>query len=349
MPEPAESPELRRVLLHLQSAHRLAGIGSWETDLGTDGPPHMYWSPEVYEIAQWPFDHPPAFEDFVAMIHPDDRPLFLEGRASALSGERPYELNLRVILPSGEQRRLHIVAEVLRDDEGRPVRLIGAVQDQTEEIEALRQLRMTEVARRDLLQRLLVTADIERSRLARHLASGPIERLVEIEERLAAAIPAGASPPWVDALAAVRKAVDSLNRTLTDIQAEPSTGDLAHIVEDIATEALPDVAVTVDVAVDVSLRPPVQATMLRVVQEALHNVRKHAQATRADVRWYVGDGSVHAVVTDDGRGFDVDAVQSRAGHLGIVAMSERLVALGGRVDIRSRPGRTVVEARVPLG
>lgn len=349
MAESATSPELRRVLAHLQSAHRLAGIGSWEADVASDGPPRLYWSPEVHEIAGRPLDQPPTFEDFVAMIHPDDRPLFLEGRATALSGERPYDMDLRVILPGGEQRRVHIVAEVLRDEHGNPVRLVGAVQDQTEEIEGLRQLRMTEVARRDLLQRLLVTADIERNRLARHLASGPIDRLVEIEQRIETEMPAGASQLWLDALTSVRKAIGSLHRTLTDIQAEPSTGDLAHLVEDLATETLPGLIVTTDVALGVALRPPVQATMLRVVQEALHNVRKHASASRADVRWYVDGGFVHVAVTDDGGGFDVDAVQTRAGHLGIVAMRERLVDLGGQLDIRSRPGRTVVEARVPCG
>lgn len=344
----ADASELRRLLIHLQSAHRLAGIGSWEADIGPGGRPQMYWSPEVHDIAGWVADQQPAFEDFVAMIHPDDRPLFLEGRSAAMAGERPYEMDLRVTRPDGRQRRIHLMAEVLRDGHGKPVRLVGAVQDQTEEIEGLLQLRMTEVARRDLLQRLLVTADIERGRLARHLASGPIDRLVEIEDRIAAEIPEDASERWTDALAAVRKAIDSLHRTLTEIQAEPSTGDLPKLLQDLADETLPGLEVTTDVALDVSLRPPVQATMLRVAHEALHNVRKHAAATRAEVRWHVDAGSVCVTVTDDGRGFEVDAVQHKAGHLGMVSMRERLVALGGELHVRSRPGRTVVEARVPV-
>ena len=345
----ADGSELRGILVHLQSAHRLAGIGSWEADIGSDGRPQMYWSPEVHQIAGWTDDQEPSYEEFVGMIHPDDRPLFLEGRGAAMSGERPYEMDLRVFLADGQLRRVHLMAEVLRDGHGKPLRLVGAVQDQTEDIEGLRQLRMTEVARRDLLQRLLITADIERSRLARHLASGPIDRLVEIEDRIAREIPEDASQPWVDALAAVRKAIDSLDRTLTDIQAEQSTGDLAKLVEDLADETLPGVEVTTEVALDVSLRPPVQATMLRIVHEALHNVRKHAAATRADVRWHVDGDTMRVTVTDDGRGFEVDAVQRKAGHLGIVSMRERLLALGGELDVRSRPGRTVVEARVPVG
>lgn len=343
----AESPELRRILAHLQSAHRLAGIGSWEADLV--GPTRLYWSPEVHEIAGRPRDDPPEYEDFVAMVHPDDRPLFLEARAAALAGERPYDIDLRVNVPDGGRRWVHIVAEVLRDGHGTPVRLIGAVQDRTEEIEGLRQLRMTEVVRRDLLQRLLVTADIERSRLAKHLASGPIDRLIEIEERLVTEMPEGASALWTEALVSVRKAIGSLHQTLSDIQSEPTSGDIAQNVEHLAAEAAPDVEVTADIDLGLSLRPSAQATMLRIVQEALHNVRKHAAAARAHVHCSVQDGFVHVTVTDDGRGFDVDAVESAPGHLGIVAMRDRLVQLGGTLDIRSRPGRTLVDARFPIG
>ncbi|HAS09661.1 MAG TPA: hypothetical protein DCS55_03950 [Acidimicrobiaceae bacterium] len=204
------------------------------------------------------------------------------------------------------------------------------------------------MARRDLLQRLLDTADIERTRLGRHLASGPIDRLVEIEQQLAAAIPDEASPRWTDALVAVRKAIESLDHTLTDIEAEPATGDLSEMVEILAMESASGLEVTVDVDVDVALRPPVQATLLRVVQEALHNVRKHAGAGRASVTWSVRGDCAHVTVADDGRGFDVRATQRQPGHLGIVAMRDRVVALGGELDIRSRPGRTVVEARLPL-
>lgn len=341
-----ESPEERRLRLHLQSAHRLAGIGGWEADVS--GPLRLHWSPEVHEIAGLALDETPTFEAFVAMVHPDDRPLFLDARAAALAGDRPYDIDLRVILPTGEQRRVHIVAEVLRDPEGTAVRLVGAVQDRTEAIEGLRQLRLTEVSRRDLLQRLLDTADTERKRLARHLESGPIDRLVEIEQRLATETPDGASQLWTDALTSVRKAIDSLHRTLNDIQAELPAAGLTQMVEDLAAESAPGIDVTTDIDVSSALRPNVQATLLRVVQEALHNVRKHAHAGRASVRWSVADGFAHVFVADDGRGFDVDGVQSQPGHLGLVAMRERLEALGGALAVRSRPGRTVVEARVPV-
>lgn len=345
-PPVAERTELRRILDLLRSAHRLAAVGSWEAHLV--GGLRLDWSDEARAIAGWTDRDGPAYEDFVTMVHPDDRPIFLELRHSALAGERPYAIDVRVVLPGDQLRRVRLEAEVVRDADGTPVRMVGAVQDRTGEIEALRRLRVTEVARRDLLQRLLDTADIERGRLARHLASGPIERLAEIEERLRAEMPTEPLQVWVDALASVRKAIEALDRTLTDIQAEPATGGLVQLMDELVAESAPGVHVHVDVAGDVVLRPSVQATLLRVVQEALHNVRKHAQASRAQVRWRLEDGWAHVVVTDDGRGFDVEAVQRLPGHLGIVAMGERVAGLGGRVDIRSRPGRTTVDARMPI-
>jgi signal transduction histidine kinase len=342
----AASPELRRVLGHLRSAHRLVGVGSWLGVVGDEL--RMHWSPEAREIAGWTEDRSPTFADVVAMVHPDDRPLLLEMRASALAGERPFAIDLRLIRPDGEQRRVHLAAEIERDEDGTPTRLVGALQDRTEVLDSLRQLRVTEVSRRDLLERLLATAGTERARLARHLASGPIERLVEIEQLLQEAMPDVPVQVWHDALASVRKAVESLHRTLTDIQAEPSTADLAEALEEMAAESVPELDIALDVTVDAPLQPPVRASLLRVVHEALHNVRKHAAASRVEVQCRLADGRVHVSVSDDGRGFDVDATRNLSGHLGIVAMRERLEAVGGELEIRSCPGRTTVEAWLPV-
>lgn len=300
-------------------------------------------------MAGWTLDRDPTWDEFVGLIHPDDRPLYLEVRASALAGERPYAIDLRFVLPDGEQRRVHLLAEIIRDADGRPTRLVGAVQDRTDELDGLRRLRMTEVARRDLLQRLLVTADTERARLARHLASGPIDRLTSIERRLVEDMPADEPQVWVDALASVRKAVESLTSTLSAMQEDAPVRDLVGILEDLAAEAVPDVEVTIELADGLPLRPSVQATLLRVVQEALHNVRKHADARAVVVRFGVEDDWVRVEVTDDGRGFDAGTVQGAAGHLGLVAMQDRVSTLGGDLLIRSRPGRTTVEARLPVG
>jgi signal transduction histidine kinase len=82
--------------------------------------------------------------------------------------------------------------------------------------------------------------------------------------------------------------------------------------------------------------------LYRSVQEALANVRKHAQAARIDVTLHERRGELVCVVADDGRGFDVDTARTRPHavfHLGIGSLVERVRAVGGDATIDSAPGR----------
>ncbi|HEX9121743.1 MAG TPA: GAF domain-containing sensor histidine kinase [Actinomycetota bacterium] len=91
---------------------------------------------------------------------------------------------------------------------------------------------------------------------------------------------------------------------------------------------------------------PSQYQLLRVVQEALSNARRHAEAHRVTVRLTESDGYVELSIADDGRGFTPD--YRRAGF-GLKTMSERVRALNGEFDVSSAPGRgAVVKAKVPL-
>lgn len=81
--------------------------------------------------------------------------------------------------------------------------------------------------------------------------------------------------------------------------------------------------------------------VLRIVQEALSNVREHSGATHVRVAASVAGGLVRIAVTDDGRGFNVAttlAGAARSGRLGLVGMSERVRLLGGLMEVESRPG-----------
>jgi len=76
--------------------------------------------------------------------------------------------------------------------------------------------------------------------------------------------------------------------------------------------------------------------LLRVAQEALHNVVKHAAATTVTVAAGAADGVLELSVTDDGVGFDT--TQAYPGHLGLTSMHERVAALGGSMRVDSSPG-----------
>jgi two-component system sensor histidine kinase UhpB len=92
---------------------------------------------------------------------------------------------------------------------------------------------------------------------------------------------------------------------------------------------------------------PVEEALYRIGQEALHNVVKHANASRAAIRIRGAGSQVRLEVLDDGTGFDPEAVPR--GHLGLIGMRQRADLVGGEMTVRSAPGRgTKILVSVPL-
>lgn len=90
---------------------------------------------------------------------------------------------------------------------------------------------------------------------------------------------------------------------------------------------------------DFEVPPVAELQLVRIVQEALSNVRKHARATRAHLRLRKAAGWVEAVVEDDGIGFDPARLDPKAGpRFGLATMRERAEAVGGRLEIASIKG-----------
>ena len=102
---------------------------------------------------------------------------------------------------------------------------------------------------------------------------------------------------------------------------------------------------------DERLPDSMEIALYRVIQEALTNMRKHAQARSVCIELWSEGGEVRLEVTDDGRGFDPDAAPLESGpgeRVGLAGMRERIGALDGVLEVRSRPGcGTSVAASVP--
>ena len=103
---------------------------------------------------------------------------------------------------------------------------------------------------------------------------------------------------------------------------------------------------------DQSLDKNVQGVIFYIIEEAIGNARKHAEAEKVQVRLYIQNSTFVAEVEDDGCGFDVDAVQMRydeRGSLGMINMYERAELVGGSLAISSVPGQgTRITLSVPL-
>jgi signal transduction histidine kinase len=94
-----------------------------------------------------------------------------------------------------------------------------------------------------------------------------------------------------------------------------------------------------------------QTVVLRVAQEALQNIRKHAGASLVVVSTRLEGPDWVLEVRDDGRGFDMESVAARGRrNFGLQFMRERAELVGARFDVRSRPeGGTVVRLAIPTG
>jgi signal transduction histidine kinase len=98
--------------------------------------------------------------------------------------------------------------------------------------------------------------------------------------------------------------------------------------------------------------PEIENACFRVIQEAVTNVLRHANARQIWVQVQEEAGALVMVVKDDGSGFEVVTARARASAqgAGLAGMQERVALAGGSFELRSKPGEgTLIRARVPLG
>jgi len=101
---------------------------------------------------------------------------------------------------------------------------------------------------------------------------------------------------------------------------------------------------------DGAFEPLVEVQLLRILQEALTNVRKHANARSVRVTFVSENGFVCVTIHDDGRGFDPDAASAGVEeHFGLRVMRERAEEVGGSLSLQSTTGQgTELVVRVPV-
>ena len=125
----ARSLELLRLHGRLVEAQHVAGIGSWEWDVATDA---IWWSDEMYRIFGVPVGSPLTYQQFISLVHPDDREHTDEVVRRSGRTSEPFELEHRLITPGGITRVLHAHGRVATDDAGRPLRMFGVALDITD-------------------------------------------------------------------------------------------------------------------------------------------------------------------------------------------------------------------------
>lgn len=213
----------------------------------------------------------------------------------------------------------------------------------------------------DVQMRIVEAQEAERSRLAQEVHDGPaqalsnaifqveyIDRVLDQDVRLARTELHFLRDLLRRELGDVRGFIAQLRPPLLDqLGLDGAIGDI------VAT-----MAALTGLPIETALEAPAdkiddaeQTVVLRVVQEALQNVRKHATASRVTVASRMAADEWVLEVRDDGRGFDVATVATRGRrNFGLQFMRERAELIGARFEVRSRPaGGTVVMVAIPTG
>jgi len=281
-----------------------------------------------------------------AMVHPDDKER-LELALAKVSLDNPMlHITYRILRPDGTVTWLERNSRAYFDGNGKLKRMVGMIVDVTERKRAKEALA-------DMTRKLIEAQEQERARIGRELHDDINQRLamlaIELEQ-------------LQNNPSEVRNRVQELQKQTTEISNDVQA--LSHELHSSKLQYLGVVAgikswckeyaerqkIDLECRSDVSSILPLEIgiSLFRVVQEALHNAVKHSGVKRVEVQLREESGEVHLLISDLGKGFDLEAAMQGKG-LGLTSMRERVRLVNGTIEIQSKPmGGTTVHVRVPL-
>ncbi len=343
----------------LAEAQRIAHLGSWEWDPETD---RAVWSEEVFRILGLdPEGGPLSWEGYLELIHEEDRDRVDAAIREALGKGGAYAVDYRVRRPDGTERVVHEQGRVDLEAEGTS-RVVGTVLDVTELRRAeqelahsLERLRRTDAERRRLLAHLVQAREEERARIAADIHDDPLQKVAALKLRVGLLRELATTPRQEEQLDVLDRTIGQVIASLRGLLFElrPITLDrdgLAAALRELLQRAGEEAGFGFALRDELEAEPPLEVRVVcyRIAQEAIANVRKHAQASFIEVHLASEGSGTRVRIRDDGRGFDPARIPPRPGHLGLPDMRERAELAGGWLRVESAPGAgTTVEFWIP--
>ena len=346
---------LRESEARLAKAQQMARLGSWEWDMASDA---IVRSPEVVRIFELEPDAGPNMAVCMAHVHPDDRDLVRQSLSAALAREITFSVDFRIITGGGTERVLHGEGEVEWDREGRPVRMIGTVQDITERKLAEQEVRQSREQLRELSSHLQTVREEEKAAIAREIHDELGGNLTALKmdifwltrklppELDAARVKVSDMANMVDAsVHAMRRIVTELRPTVLD--------DLGLLpaMKWQASEFAKRYGIQCKVELhgdEIDMAEACRIALFRIFQEALTNAARYSKASQVQVEVWREHDKIALEILDNGIGIPEGAIMQPTSH-GIRGMMERAHSLGGSVEIGSAPGEGVsISVRIPL-
>ena len=283
-------------------------------------------------------------------IHPDDREQTLNFCLAAVAERRAHEMTYRMIAKDGRIIWLRDIVSVI-EEPGQPLQLRGVMVDISEQKRA-------EDALQRLSRQLLETQENERRYIAKELHDeiGQALTALKINLELVQEHPEELPMRIQDSIEILDRTLDQVRDLSLDLR--PSILDDFGLFKalrwyiDRQSRRTSMAIQLIGRELPQRPRPDLETTCFRVVQEALTNVVRHAQARCARVEVQQRGDVLQLLVCDDGVGFNVQAAQERAirgESMGLMSMQERVQLMGGAFRIESRSGQgTKIQVSLPL-
>jgi len=329
----------------LRLAQQAARIETFEWNIQTGV---MSWTRELEAMYGLP---PGSFggtqEAFQNLVHPDDRARVIELVSDSLKTGQPTKGEWRVVWSDGSVHWIAGEWQVFLNESGEPLRMVGVNKEITER-------KWAEEALLGVNRRLLEAQEQERTRIGRELHDDISQRLallaVELEQ-------VQHDPSEVQIrLGKLQKEISEISDDVEALSHELHSSKLQYLgavagIRSWCREFGERQNMEIDFGSDAGIVLPFEigVCLLRVLQEALHNAVKHSDVKRVEVRLTGEPNQVHLIVSDLGKGFDVESAMQSKG-LGLTSMKERVRLVNGTIAIESKPmGGTTIHACVPFG
>lgn len=285
-------------------------------------------------------------EQWLMHVHPDDSKKIEKIISKILEGigENIFEVEYRFKRDDGTYAYVYDRGMIIRNSEGKPVRLLGAAQNITERKHLEEELLQTELEKQKAINQATIDSqEQERSEIGKELHDNVNQILTTTKLYLDLAL---TNTELKDDLIAksnkniisVINEIRQLSRSLMD----PTLGDLGlldsinDLIENINLTRKLHVSLAAEEKVETLLSKNYKLTVFRIIQEALNNAIKHAKATGVEIFFNIDAGNIKLVIKDDGIGFDATSVKLGAGLQNI---QNRVYLVNGTYSIQTSPGK----------
>lgn len=286
------------------------------------------------------------FEEFnFNKIHENDLPLVRKIIKDSLkTNASRWQMEYKYLCADGSYKKVIDQAYIIRDERGKPVRIIGSMQDVTEERDLQNKVLTAEIKKnKDVVSAVIAAQEKERNELSAELHDN-------VNQLLAATVlylKTAQKQKIIDtnlithSLDYVEKAIQELRNishhlTPSELIMNGLSAALRALAEKLQISKKYKVRLKIELSDEKIVPKAVQLALYRIVQEEVNNILKHSRASKIDIQLLEKDNNILLEVSDNGKGFDLSKIKL---GLGITNINNRAENFGGFAELSSSPGK----------